>query len=332
MVLIIAEAGVNHNGSLDLAKELVDAAKTSGADVIKFQSFKADRLVIPGSQKANYQINKKSDETQLEMLRKLELNQDEQKELKNYCDQKDIEFLSSGFDLESLSFLEQLNLKRYKIPSGEITNLPYLRMIGSKNKPTILSTGMSNMKEIELALEHLIISGTKKENITILHCTTEYPAPFKDVNLRAMNTIKKKFNTNIGYSDHTLGIEISLAAVALGASVIEKHLTLDRDMQGPDHKASLEPKEFETLVRSSRNINISLGKKEKEISDSEIKNLNIVRKSIVARKDINKGELFSEDNLSTKRPGYGISPMKWDEIIGKISGKNYKKNDLIMFD
>ncbi len=332
MVLIIAEAGVNHNGSLDLAKELVDAAKMSGADIIKFQSFKADSLVVPKTQKANYQINKNLDETQLDMLRTLELNIKEQKELKNYCDLKDIEFLSSGFDLESLYFLEQLNLKRYKIPSGEITNLPYIRMIGSKNKPTILSTGMSNMDEIKLALENLIVSGTNKENITILHCTTEYPAPFKDVNLRAMNTIKNTFNTNVGYSDHTLGIEISLAAVALGAKVIEKHLTLDRNLKGPDHKASLEPKEFENLVRSIRNISISLGNKEKKISNSEIKNLKIVRKSIVAMNDIKKGELFTEDNLSTKRPGNGISPMKWDELIGKCSNKNYKKDDFITFD
>ncbi len=331
MVLIIAEAGVNHNGSITLAKELIDAAKSCGADIVKFQLFHADELVVPSAKKANYQIkNNKEDETQFEMLKNLELTFKEQKELKNYCDKKNIEFLSSGFDLESLKLLKELDLKRYKIPSGEITNLPFLKFIGSQKKPIILSTGMSNLEEINMALEQLYKAGTKTKDITILHCTTEYPAPLNDVHLRAMQTIQNNFNVKVGYSDHTLGIEVSIAAVALGATVIEKHLTLDRSLSGPDQNASLEPSEFSNLVNSIRNISIALGTSEKKIRNCEKKNLPLVRKSIVAKKNIKKGEVFSMDNLSIKRPGTGISPMKMNQIIGIRSKRDFRVNDLII--
>ena len=330
MVLIIAEAGVNHNGSLRQAKELVDVAKDSGADIVKFQTFKSDNLVTKETKPALYQsLNTGNNDSQLEMLRKLELSFDQQFELKNYCIKKNIEFLTTAFDLESLDLINQMNLKRFKIPSGEITNLPYLRKIGSFGKPIILSTGMSNIEEINNALNQLYLGGTLKKDISILHCTSEYPAPFLDVNLRAMNSIKNKFNIDIGYSDHTLGFEVSLAAVSLGAKIIEKHITLNRNLSGPDHKASLEPKEFKNLVKGIRNISLALGKSEKKITNSEIKNLKIVRKSIVAKKDIKKGELYTEDNLTTKRPAIGICPMRWDEMIGKISNKDYKVDDLI---
>ena len=330
MVLIIAEAGVNHNGSISIAKKLVDSAKSSGADVIKFQFFKANDLVVPSAEKADYQIDRnKFNQSQLEMLKELEMSFENQKILKKYCDSVNIEFLSSAFDLESLNLLSKLNLKRYKIPSGEITNLPYLRDVASKQKEIILSTGMSNLDEINHALKELNKAGTPLNKITVLHCTTEYPAPLDEVNLKAMNTIKEKFNVNVGYSDHTLGIEVSLAAVALGASVIEKHLTLDKNLDGPDHKASLEPEEFNLMVQGIRNISIALGNYEKKITRSELKNLDIARKSIVAKKDIKKGELFTKENLCSKRPGTGISPMMWDEIIGTRSKRNFKINDLI---
>ena len=330
MVLIIAEAGVNHNGSLSIAKKLVDAAKLSGADIIKFQIFRAIDLVSVFTQKANYQIlNTGSNETQFEMLRKLELTFNEQEELKMYCDNKNIEFLASGFDLKSLEFIKNLDLKRYKVPSGEITNLPYLRFIGSQNKPIILSTGMANISEIKEALDILNISGTKSEEITLLHCTTEYPAPLKEINLRAMETMRKTFSMKVGYSDHSMGFEVSIAAVAMGASIIEKHLTLDRDLVGPDHKASLEPKEFCDLVKFIRNTSIALGSYEKKISNSELSNSLVVRKSIFAKKYIKKGELFSNDNLCTKRPGKGLSPMLWDQLIGKPSPKKFNVDDLI---
>ncbi len=330
MVLIIAEAGVNHNGSILLAKKLIDAAKLSGADIIKFQSFFAENLVIPGTKKANYQQDKLTlSEDQFEMLAKLELNFDQQKELKNYCDSKNIEFLSSAFDLDSLNLIKNLNVKRYKIPSGEITNLPYLRFIASQKKPIILSTGMSNIKEIGDALDELIVSGVKHEEITILHCTTEYPAPLEDINLNAMTTIRNKFQIKVGYSDHTLGTEVSLAAVALGATIIEKHLTLDRNLNGPDHKASLEPDEFFTLVKGIRKISKSLGGFEKKISNSEKKNVSVVRKSIMAKTEIKEGDLFSSNNLCVKRPGTGISPMLWDQVIGKRAKRDFKVNEQI---
>ena len=330
MVLIIAEAGVNHNGSILLAKKLIDAAKSSGADIIKFQSFSAENLVIPGTKKANYQQDKVTlSEDQFEMLEKLELNFDQQKELKNYSDSKNIEFLSSAFDLNSLKLIKNLNVKRYKIPSGEITNLPYLRFVASQKKPIILSTGMSNIREIGNALDELIVSGVKNEEITILHCTTEYPAPLEDVNLNAMTTIRNKFQIKVGYSDHTLGTEVSLAAVALGATIIEKHLTLDRNLNGPDHKASLEPDEFFNLVKGIRKISKSLGSFEKKISNSEKKNISIVRKSVIAKTEIKEGDLFSSNNLCAKRPGTGISPMLWDQIIGKRAKRDFKVNEQI---
>ena len=330
MVLIIAEAGVNHNGRLDLAKKLVDAAISSGADVVKFQTFKAENLVTVNAKKANYQIkNTSPEESQFDMLKKLELSFDQQIKLKEYCDRKNIEFLSTGFDLDSLSFLKELNLKRYKIPSGEITNLPYLRLIGSFKKPIILSTGMSNINEIKDALEELNHGGTTNDLITVLHCTTQYPAPFDDVNLRAMQTIRNKLNVSVGYSDHTNGIEISLAAVALGAKVIEKHLTLDKNLDGPDHKASLEPDEFAKMSDGIRRIKIALGSHEKKITDSEVKNALVARKSIVAKKNIQKDDFFTEENICAKRPGDGISPMHWEKIIGTKSKRDFHEDEKI---
>lgn len=332
MVLIIAEAGVNHNGSIELAKELVDVAKDCGADIVKFQSFKSNNLVIKDTKKAEYQsINTNNEDSQLDMLSKLELTYEEQLNLKNYCTSKNIEFLSTAFDMESLDLINKMNLKRFKIPSGEITNLPYLRKIGSFGKSIILSTGMANIEEIGNALNELYLAGTARKDISILHCTSEYPAPFIDVNLRAMSTIKKEFNVQVGYSDHTLGVEVAFAAVSLGANIIEKHITLDKNLSGPDHKASLEPQEFNNLVKGIRNITIALGKNEKKVANSEIKNLQIVRKSIVAKKDIKKGEFYTEENLTTKRPAIGICPMRWDEFIGKKSNKNYKIDDLIEY-
>ena len=330
MVLVIAEAGVNHNGSIDLAKELIDAAVDSGADIIKFQSFKASDLVTKKAKKAQYQIlNTSNEESQFNMLQKLEISFEQQKELKNYAEDKNIEFLSTGFDLNSIKFLNKINLKRFKIPSGEITNLPYLRLIGSFKKKVILSTGMANLKEISDALEQLYIAGLDKDDVTILHCTTQYPAPLKDINLRAMNTLKNTFKTKVGYSDHTLGIEISLAAVALGAEVVEKHLTLDRSLVGPDHMASIEPYEFSNLVKGIRKISLALGSAEKKISDCEIDNKKIARKSIIAKTKIKKDDIFSEENICAKRPGTGISPMEWDKIIGLKSKKDFDQDDLI---
>lgn len=332
MVLIIAEAGVNHNGSVAMAKELIDIASKAGADIIKFQTFEASKLVTKSAQKARYQIlNTANNESQLKMLKELEISFEDQIELKKYADNKNIEFLSTAFDLGSVNFLKKLNLRRYKIPSGEITNLPYLRLIGSLGKPVILSTGMSNLIEIHQALDQLYSRGLDKNNITIMHCTTEYPAPFKDINLRALETLKKEFNTEIGYSDHSTGIEVSLAAVALGARIIEKHLTIDNNLEGPDHKASIEPYQFEKLVKGIRNITLALGSKEKKISSSELENLKIARKSIVAKVPIKKGQIFTEENLCTKRPGTGISPMNWDKLIGQEAKKDFSIDDLIEY-
>ena len=330
MVLVIAEAGVNHNGSLDLAKELIDVAVDSGADIVKFQSFNTSDLVTRKAKKAKYQIlNTLNDESQFDMLRSLEISFEEQIELKKYAENKNIEFLSTGFDLNSIKFLNQLNLKRFKIPSGEITNLPYLRLVGSFKKPVILSTGMANLKEVEEALEQLYIVGLSKEYITLLHCTSEYPAPLKDINLRAMQTLKNFFKTKVGYSDHSLGIEVSLAAVALGAEIIEKHLTLDKNLDGPDHMASLEPIEFSNLVKGIRRISLALGSKEKKVSSSEKENRKVAPKSIIAKTNIKKGQILTEDNICAKRPGTGISPMEWQKIIGLKSKKDFEKDDLI---
>ena len=327
---IIAEVGVNHNGSIDRAKEMIDVAVKAGVDIVKFQTFTADSIVSKGAEKADYQKEMTSmSESQHEMIKKLELDKKAHIELIAHCDQERIEFLSSPFDHKSIDLLSDLGLKRFKIPSGEITNLPYLQYIGKQGKSIILSTGMATLKEIRDALNILQESGTHKSQITVLHCNTEYPTPMKDVNLKAMLTIKDKLDVAVGYSDHTLGIEIPVAAVALGASVIEKHFTLDRTLFGPDHHASIEPDELKAMVQSIRNIEKAMGNGVKTPSPSEMKNLPIVRKSIVAKKQIMKGEQFSEKNLTTKRPGTGISPMKWDLYIGKLSNKEYQSEEPI---
>lgn len=330
-ITIIAEAGVNHNGSLENAKKLVKMAAKSGADYVKFQTFKTELNLTKSAKKAEYQqINTGVVESQFEMVKKLELSFKDFSIIKEYCDENSIGFLSTGFDVPSLEFLETLNPKFYKIPSGEITNLPYLKKIASFKKPVIMSTGMANIGEIKAAFNVLFENGTKQENITILHCNTEYPTPMEDVNLKAMLDIQKELNTKIGYSDHTLGFEVSIAAVALGAKVIEKHFTLDRDLPGPDHKASLEPKELKTMITAIRNIEKAIsGSGIKEPSPSELKNKPIARKSIIASQNITKGEVFSEDNLSIKRPGTGVNPMRWNEIIGMKAIKDFQEDDLI---
>jgi len=328
--IIIAEAGVNHNGSIELAKKLIDVACEAKADFVKFQTFKAEKVVIRNAKKAVYQKNYSADdESQFEMIKKLELDKEAHEELIDYCKTKDIQFLSTAFDHDSIDLLDQLNMPLFKIPSGEITNLPYLRHIGKMGKPIIMSTGMSTLDEVHNALNILIESGAEKEQITILHCNTEYPTPMKDVNLKAMLTIKDELGVNIGYSDHTLGIEVAISAVAMGATVIEKHFTLDRNMSGPDHAASLEPEELKAMVTAIRNIEKAMGVGEKKPSSSETKNISVVRKSIVAKKSIKKGELFTEENLIVKRPGTGISPMGWDTVIGKAASSDYEMDDLI---
>lgn len=327
-VFIIAEAGVNHNGSIELAKQLIDKASEAGADAVKFQSFKAESLVTKNAMKAEYQKETTGNsDGQFAMIKKLELDYTKHEELADHCKAKDIMFLSSAFDLDSIDLLNNLGLEIFKIPSGEITNLPYLRKIGSLKRKVILSTGMSTLGDIEKALEILRTSGTT--DITVLHCNTEYPTPIDDVNLNAMNTIKDAFKVEVGYSDHTLGIEVPIAAVALGATVIEKHFTLDKTMEGPDHRASLEPNELKEMVRCIRNIEQALGDGVKKLTESESRNINIARKSIVAGMNIAKGEVFTEENLAIKRPGDGIPPMRWDEIIGKIAKKEFKEDELI---
>ncbi len=327
-VYIIAEAGVNHNGSIELAYKMVDVAVDAGVDAIKFQTFIAELGVSKFARMAEYQENNtRKKESQLEMVKKLELSFDEFKEIKHYCNVKGIEFLSTPFDLESVSFLNELGISAFKIPSGEITNLPYLRKVAQAGKKIIISTGMCNEEEISDALTLLKSMGV--EDITVLHCNTEYPTPMEDVNLKAMNTIKDKYNVKVGYSDHTLGIEVPVAAVALGAEVIEKHFTLDKTMEGPDHVASLDPNELKNMVKAIRNIEIALGNGIKKPSKSEIKNKDIARKSIVARIKIKEGQVFTEENLTVKRPGTGISPMRWDEVIGMIASRNYEEDEMI---
>jgi N,N'-diacetyllegionaminate synthase len=329
-VFIIAEAGVNHNGSLDLAKRLVDVAVDAGADAVKFQTFKTENLVSRNAKKADYQKETTdTSESQFDMIKKLELDMDTHQKLIDHCQENNIMFLSTPFDNDSVNLLSDLGLQIFKIPSGEITNLPYLRHIGSLDKQVILSTGMSNIQEVEDALTILVGAGTLKENITVLHANTMYPTPMEDVNLNAMLTMQRELGVAVGYSDHTLGIEVDIAAVAMGASVIEKHFTLDKTMDGPDHQASLEPKELKAMVSAIRNIEKALGGNEKKPSPSEGINIDIVRKSIVATKTIKKGELLSNDNISTKRPGTGLSPMKWDEVIGTVASKNYQSDELI---
>lgn len=328
--LIIAEAGVNHNGDINNAIKLIDIAVEAGVDYIKFQTFKAEKLVSKDAKKAEYQIQNMGGEedSQYAMLKKLELSLEDHETLINYCKSKGIQFFSTAFDSDSLQYLKDIGLELVKIPSGEITNLPYLRKAAKLFSKVILSTGMSTMDDISSAVEVFRAEGVT--DITILHCNTEYPTPMEDVNLKAMLAIKEQFQTEIGYSDHTLGIEVPIAAVALGASVIEKHFTLDKTMQGPDHAASLEPIDLINMVAAIRNIEYAMkGNGLKAPSQSELKNIAVARKSIVAARGIKRGELLSEDNLTVKRPGTGISPMRWDEIIGKIAIRNFDEDDLI---
>ena len=329
--IIIAEAGVNHNGSIELAKLLIDEAVESGVDYIKFQTFKSENLVTRTAKQADYQKKNigDSDNSQYNMLKELELSEEQHFELIEYCNKKGIKFFSTAFDMDSIDFLTSLNLGLWKIPSGELTNYPYVKKIASFGEPVILSTGMSSTEEISDTVNLLVSCGLPKEKITILHCNTEYPTPMCDVNLLAMNSIKKRFQTEIGYSDHTVGIEVPIAAVALGAKVIEKHFTLDRNLPGPDHKASLEPSELKALVSAIRNIEQALGSEEKKVSSSEMKNKAVARKSIVAAKAIKAGEMFSEENLTVKRPGIGISPMKWESVIGQVAIRDFEQDELI---
>lgn len=328
--LVIAEAGVNHNASLKLALKLVDIAKDSGADYVKFQTAIPEEVVSNSAQMARYQIlNTGLQESQLEMTRKLHLKLEDFVEINNYCKEKEIGFLTTAFDMISLRYISSLGLDIYKIPSGELTNLPYLREVGRFGKPVILSTGMSTMEEVADAIEILFSVGLTNDLLTVLHCTSEYPAPITDVNLNAMLTIKQTFGVKVGYSDHTLGIEIPIAAVAMGATVIEKHFTLSRTLNGPDHRASLEPEELSDMVRGIRKVEKALGDGVKKVANSEIDNRYIVRKSIVAKKDIAIGEEFTTENLTIKRPGSGISPMNWDRIVGGRANRSYKADELI---
>jgi len=329
-VIIIAEACQNHNGQLNMAYKLVDVAKKCGADFVKFQTSIPELHISKFAKKANYQIkNWKKKGSQLQMLQKLSLTYNDFKKIKKYCKKKKIEFLSTPFDLKSIDFLKNLNMKYFKIPSGEITNLPYLIKVAKLKKKVILSTGMANLTEIREALKILTSHGTKKKNITVLQCNTEYPTPLRDANIRAMLTIKKKFKVNVGYSDHTEGIESSLAAAALGARVLEKHITLNKNLPGPDHRASINPKELKKMIEGIRKITVALGNGIKKISSSERKNIKIARTSIVASKEIKKGEKFTSKNLTIKRPGNGISPMKLFKVIGKISKKSFSEDELI---
>jgi len=329
-VLIIAEAGVNHNGELELAKKLIQEAANAGANVVKFQTFRADSLVTNTATKADYQLASTDPrESQQAMIRRLELSEGMHLEIIKECKRLNIIFASTGFDEASVDFLVEQGIDFLKIPSGEITNLPYLRNVGSRNLPVILSTGMATMEEVGQALNILTSSGLEKSKITVLHCNTEYPTPFEDVNLRAMISIKEVLGVEVGYSDHTRGIEVPIAAVAMGATVIEKHFTLDRSMDGPDHAASLEPEELKQMVSAIRNIEKTMGDGVKKPSKSEGKNINVARRSIVASKNIKAGEKFTEDNLAVKRPGTGISPLQWDELLGLEAKKDFLADDLI---
>ena len=330
--IIIAEAGVNHNGSLEIAKQLVDKAIEAGVDYIKFQTFKASKLVTKAAKLAEYQqknIGKEGD-SQYQMLKKLELSPEDHEVLIAYCKEKGIKFFSTAFDFDSIEYLHSLDLGLWKIPSGEVTNYPFLKRVAAYNEKTILSTGMCEMSDVRAAVEALYKNGLSKENLILLHCNTEYPTPFEDVNLKAMDALRKEFGVEVGYSDHTKGIEVPVAAVALGATVIEKHFTLDRNMEGPDHKASLEPNELKAMVSAIRNIEKAVGGDgTKHVSESERKNIAIARKSIVAACDIKAGETFTDQNLTTKRPGDGISPMKWDEIVGMTAVRDFSEDELI---
>ena len=332
-IFIIAEAGVNHNGKLDLALQLIDLAISAGADIIKFQTFKAENLVLKTTKKAAYQIkNTNSNTSQYDMLKKLEISEQMHLKIKKYCDENKIEFLSTAFDIKELEYLVKLGIKRIKIPSGEITNLPYLEKAASFGLPILISTGMSTLEEVKDAFKILIKSGCVSDDLIFLHCTSNYPASLNSINLRAMKLIARELNVKVGYSDHTIENETSIAAVALGAKVIEKHITLDKKMFGPDHKASMEPSEFKKFVHSIRNVELLLGQKEKKPNNLEIKNSLLVRKSIVSSCDILKGEKFTSKNLTTKRPGTGLSPMMWYKVIGTKSKKQYLKDEFIDYD
>ena len=329
-VIIIAEAGVNHNGSYELAIKMVDEAKRAGADYVKFQTAKPELVISTFAPKAEYQKETTgAAESQLEMCKAIHLPLTDYKPLKEYCDKVGIGFMSTPFDLVSIDVLEPLDMDYYKIPSGEITNLPYLRKIASKHRPVILSTGMCEIEEVEAALQVLEQGGVKRSDVIVLHCNTEYPTPMCDVNLRAMDDLRRSLGVEVGYSDHTKGIEVPIAAVALGARVIEKHFTLDKTMEGPDHKASLEPGELKAMVDAIRNIEQALGDGHKHVSPSERKNMDIARKSIVAARDIRKGEVLTEENITTKRPGNGISPMRWDSVIGTTAIRDFGYDELI---
>ena len=326
-VLIIAEAGVNHNGDINLARELVDKAKEAGADIIKFQTFKLDSIVSKFAEMADYQKdNIGIVESQKEMLKKITLPYEAFLELYKYCNKKEIQFLSTPFDIGSIHFLNDM-VPFWKIPSGEVTNYPYLVEIAKTGKPVVMSTGMCELQEIDEAIEVLKNNGTN--DITLLHCNTQYPTPYKDVNLLAMETLRNRYKVKVGYSDHTNGIEVPIAAVALGAEVIEKHFTLDKNLPGPDHKASIEPKDLAAMVRSIRNIEEALGSPNKTVSASERENIAIARKSIVAAKNIKKGEVLTVDNLTTKRPGTGISPMRWNEVLGSKAIRDFVEDEVI---
>ena len=329
-VVIIAEAGVNHNGDVNIAKQLIDAAAEAKADYVKFQTFQSNKVISSFAEQASYQYkNTGIKESQLEMVQKLELSKQDHQLLLDHCKKTNIKFFSTSFDLPSTRFLRKLNLGLFKIPSGEITNLPYLSLIGGYNTEIILSTGMADLGEIEQAIRVLEKNGTERNKITLLHCTTEYPAPFEEVNLKAMNTLREAFGTEVGYSDHTEGIEVAIAATALGASVIEKHFTLDKSLHGPDHKASLDPDELKKMVYSIRLIEKSLGDGRKEPSQSEIRNKSVARKSLVAKKLIKKGDKFTRNNIAIKRPGYGISPMKIDDVLGRKAIREFTTDEMI---
>jgi N,N'-diacetyllegionaminate synthase len=328
--LIIAEAGVNHNGDLMLAKQLIDAAAEAGADLVKFQTFNANRQVTRAAKKADYQTQTTgSNESQYEMLRRLELTEGMHHELIAHCSLRNIGFFSTGFDVESINLLLNLGQDYFKIPSGEINNLPYLRHVGKLGKSVILSTGMATLGDIEAAIDVLEHAGTARAQMTVLHCTTEYPTPMNEVNLLAMQNIQAAFNVSVGYSDHTQGIEVAIAAAAMGAEVIEKHFTLDRSLPGPDHQASLEPSELQAMVKAIRNIDVALGDGIKRLTPSEVRNKPVARKSLVARQAIKAGEAFSAQNLTTKRPGTGITPMRWDEVMGRVATRDYAADELI---
>lgn len=327
-VYIIAEAGVNHNGKVEVAKKMIEEAAKAGADAVKFQTFRAESLVAAGAPKARYQIDATGkEESQFFMLKKLELSENDFLELADYAKNFNIDFLSTPFDTESIEFLQTLNMPYWKIPSGEITNLPYLEKIAATKRPVLMSTGMCTMDEIQEAID--VFRYYDRSMITLLHCNTQYPTPYEDVNLLAMRAIADRFKVRVGYSDHTLGIEIPIAAVAMGAAVIEKHFTLDRNMEGPDHRASLQPDELKAMVKGIRNVEKALGSKEKKPSPSETGNIVIARKSIVAKRDILKGEIFTEENITAKRPGDGLSPMKWYEVLGKKAKRDFKADEKI---